>query len=414
MPEKPSPTSNRHYRENYMKLRNTCLPDKFILFVIAFISAFPPLSTDLYVPALPQMAEILQTTPAKINLTLSLFFVFFGTGILIWGPLSDKYGRKPILYCGLVIYIISSFCCAWAGSYVQLVISRVFQAFGGGAATAVATAIVKDMYTGEKRANVLAVVMALVITAPVVAPILGSLLLKITSWRAIFLALALFGVIALLIAVPLEETLESRFEGSAIHSMGRLFVVMRNPGFSWLLIIFSTVAMPLMAFIAAASYVYIKGFGLSEQTFSLFFSANAVCAMMGPILYIRISKRLHYNTIISTCFIVLSISGLMVCMLGNFSPYMFAFTMMPATLSITTMRPPSANLMLEQQQQDTGSASSLINFLGMIMGSVGMMLISMRTDHFIFSIGIMEMTVGALGFLSWMSVKNRAFIAQVR
>lgn len=185
-----------------------------MLITLAFISAFPPLSTDLYLPALPQMAEIFATTPARINLTLSLFFVFFGAGILVWGPLSDKYGRKPILYWGLGIYIASSLMCAVAGDYLHLVVSRIFQAFGGGAATAVATAVVKDVYSGEKRARVLAIIMAMVITSPVVAPIIGALLLKFASWRAMFVALAGFGVFAFVMAFPLNESLVFRYQGS--------------------------------------------------------------------------------------------------------------------------------------------------------------------------------------------------------
>jgi len=390
------------------------ISDRRMLVTLAFISAFPPLSTDLYLPALPQMAEIFATTPARINLTLSLFFVFFGAGILIWGPLSDKYGRKPVLYWGLGIYIVSSLMCALAGDYFHLVLFRVFQAFGGGAATAVATAVVKDVYSGEKRARILAIIMAMVITAPVVAPIIGSLLLKLTSWRAMFLALAGFGLFAMIMALPLEESLVHRYHGSPLRSLGRLFVVLKNPGFSWLLCIFSTVTMPMMAFIAASSYIYIKGFGVSEQVFSLFFAANAVAAMAGPILYLRISRCFHANTIISTCFGVMAVSGAIVAALGELSPFVFAATMMPATISITSMRPPSANLMLEQQDQDTGSASSLINFFGMIMGSIGMTLISLSTEHVVFYIGMMQVVTGGVGLLSWQALKNRPFIVQTR
>ncbi|WP_022666397.1 Bcr/CflA family efflux MFS transporter [Desulfospira joergensenii] len=395
-------------------MKQKSIPGKGTLVILAFISAFPPLSTDLYLPALPQMAQLFETSPARINLTLSLFIVFFGIGILIWGPLSDKHGRKPILYSGLIIYILSSVLCAFADSYIQLIVFRIFQAFGGGAATAVATAIVKDLYTGEKRAHVLAVIMAMVITAPVVAPILGSLLLKIASWRAIFITLAGFGFISLVITLSMEEPLVTPYDGSTLRSIGRLFVVLKNPGFSWLLCILSSVTMPLMAFIAASSYIYIQGFGLSEQAFSLFFAANACGAMVGPILYIRISKLWPANTIISTCFMVLTVSGILVSILGSFSPFVFALTMIPSTMSITAMRPPSANLMLEQQEGDTGSASSLINFTGFIMGSIGMLLISLDTSHLIMFIGIMQAVIGFLGYMFWMSIKNRAWIIQSR
>jgi DHA1 family bicyclomycin/chloramphenicol resistance-like MFS transporter len=383
-----------------------------MLATLAFISAFPPLSTDLYLPALPQMVEVFGAGPAKVNLTLSLFFIFFAIGILIWGPLSEKYGRKPILYCGLVIYTVSSLLCSAARSCDQLILFRIFQAFGGGAATAVATAIVKDLYTGAERARVLAVIMAMVIIAPVVAPIMGSLLLIIASWRAIFVVLTGFGILALLIVIPLEEPLARRYQGSALQSVGRLFVVLKNPGFSMLLCVFSAAPMPLMCFIAGSSYVYIQGFGLSEQVFSLFFAANAVCAMLGPLLYIRISRHFQPGAIISTCFIVLAVSGIMVGLAGPFSPFIFAFAMMPATTAVTAMRAPSAHLMLEQQQQDTGSASSLINFCGMMMGSLGMLLVSGDTGHIVLTIGLMQTGVGFLGFLCWRLIRNSRHIVQ--
>lgn len=170
--------------------------------------------------------------------------------------------------------------------------------------------------------------------------------------------------------------------------------------------------MPMMAFVASSSYVYISGFGMSEQSFSLFFAANAVAAMAGPIFYIRISRYFQSSTIISTCFGIMALSGVLVAGLGELSPFVFAATMMPATMAITSMRPPSANLLLEQQDQDTGSASSLINFFGMIMGSVGMTLISLSTDHLVFYIGIMQVVTGGLGLLLWLMVKNRPWIIQ--
>jgi DHA1 family bicyclomycin/chloramphenicol resistance-like MFS transporter len=256
--------------------------------------------------------------------------------------------------------------------------------------------------------------MAMVIIAPVVAPIIGSLLLKFASWRAIFFTLAGFGIVAFLVSIPLAEPLVEPFRGSSFRAIGRLFVVLKNPGFSLLLGIFSSVTMPLMAFVASSSYVYIQGFGLTEQTFSLFFAVNAVSAMLGPLLYIRLSNRFHPNAIISSCFLVMAGSGILVASLGPLSPFVFAACMLPATMSITGMRPPSANLLLEQQNRDTGSASSLINFVGMIMGSVGMLLISLGTSHLVFFIGIIQVATGSLGYLFWMAVKNRSFIVQTR
>jgi len=243
---------------------------KGALAFLALISAFPPLSTVLYLPALPQMVKALDTTQTSVNMTLSMFFLFYSVGLLFWGPLSEKFGRKPILLSGLTIYVFASVFCAFSQNVEQLIAGRIVQALGGSAGTVVATAIVKDLYSGREREKVMATIMSMVIIAPMVAPVLGALLLKYTSWRTIFLMLAAIGATALLRTMIFRETLAEKFTGSVIGSWGRLFVVLKNRGFSSLLLIFSLAPVALMAFLASASYIYIDEFGLTEGQFSLF------------------------------------------------------------------------------------------------------------------------------------------------
>lgn len=387
--------------------------DVSIVFILAMLSAFPPLSIDLYLPALPNVMEILNTTQATVNLSLSLFLGFFSLGILIWGPVSEKYGRKPILLMGLLLYIMGSVGCALSTSAVQLILARIFQAFGGGAAGAVATAMVKDMFSGRKRESVLAAVMAMVVVAPVVAPVMGAIILRYTTWRAIFWILAGIGTIAFILSLLLTETLEERYSGSVMSSLGRLGVVLKNPGFSVLLVIFSMVPLPLMAFIAASSFIYIQGFGMGEEMYSYYFGFNALGALVGPILYMRISRWFSAGNIIAVCFGLLVICGVVLQFAGKASPVFFALTMLSSTLALTMMRPPTANLLLSQQQGDTGSAASLINFTGMFMGSLGMVLISFESgSSLISSIGLMQIVIGGVCGFCWLMVRGRAFISQ--
>lgn len=392
-----------------MKKRQKNLGNTGTLVFLALISAFPPLSTDLYIPAMPQMVEALAASHTRVNMTLSMFFVFYAGGLLFWGPLSEKFGRKPILLTGLGIYIVSSSFCALATSVEQLILSRMLQAFGGSAVTVVATAIVKDIYDGRERERVMATVMSMVVIAPMVAPVLGAFLLKIASWQMVFLTLAEIGVVAAIVTSFFQETMEQKYSGSVIHSWGRLIVVLKNPGFSFLLGIFSMVPMAMMAFLAAASFVYISGFGLSEQKFSFFFAFNALVAMMGPMLYMRLSKYISPRVIISACFALLMLCGIVVGTLGHLSPWLFAAAVAPATLAVITMRVPSANLMLNQQEHDTGSASALINFFGMTMGSFGMFMVSLKPDYLIESLGIIQFIVGFTGGMLWFLVRNKSY-----
>ena len=150
-----------------------------------------PLSTDLYLPALPTMTIYFHVPEYQINLTLILFFIFFSLATLIWGPLSDKYGRRPILLIGLTGYTIASILCADSSSVYQLILFRVMQAIGGGAASAVAMAIVKDVYQGRKRESILALVQSMIVISPALAPVVGALLLNFTSWRGVFVTQAI-------------------------------------------------------------------------------------------------------------------------------------------------------------------------------------------------------------------------------
>lgn len=385
--------------------------DKSIIAMLAVLSAFPPLSTDLYLPALPHMMGVLNASQSAVNLSLSLFLIFFALGILVWGPVSEKFGRKPILLIGLVLYVLGSTGCALSSHALMLILSRIVQAFGGGAAEAVATAMVKDMYTGRKRETVLAVVMAMVVVAPVVAPILGAMILKFMTWRTIFWFLAGFACLVLLLSMKLDETLEKRYEGSVVRSIARLGVVLKNPGFSSLLAVFSLVPLPLMAFIAASAFIYINGFGMGEQEYGLYFGFNALGSLVGPLLFMRLSRVFSSRSLITASYCILALGGLVIELYGTGSPNVFALTMFISTVGISMMRPPSANMMLSQQDGDTGSAASLINFTALAMGSVGMFLISLpATEALISTLGIMQLLVGVFCGAAWFLLRKRSFI----
>ncbi|MEZ8235191.1 multidrug effflux MFS transporter [Vibrio splendidus] len=381
-----------------------------MLFFLVIISAFPPLTIDLYLPALPQMVEVFNTDRSMVNLTLSSYFVTYAIGLLFWGPLSEKFGRKPILLIGLAGYMVASILCAMTNSIEQLIGARVFQAFAGSAITVIATAIVKDLYDGREREKIMATIMSLVIIAPMVAPVFGAFLLKIASWRMMFVTLAVFGAFASVLACCYRETLENKYQGSIFRSWGRMGVVMKNRSFVKLLVIFSIIPMALMGFLAAGSYIYIDHFGLTEQQFSYAFAFNALCASFGPTIYMKLSYRMPVQKVISGCFALLALAGIFTLTIGDLSPWFFMFIAAPATLMAIIMRVPGTNLMLNQQDHDTGSAVALIQFFSMICGSLGMVLVSIRPDSLIENLGFIQLSVGTLGGLMWLMVRNKEFV----
>ena len=393
-----------------MKKPQPVLGKTGMLFFLVIISAFPPLTIDLYLPALPQMVEVFNTDQSMVNLTLSSYFVTYAVGLLFWGPLSEKFGRKPILLIGLASYMVASVICAMTNSIEQLIGARVFQAFAGSAITVIATAIVKDLYEGREREKIMATIMSLVIIAPMVAPVFGAFLLQIASWRMMFVTLAVFGAFASVLACCYRETLETKYQGSVFRSWGRMGVVMKNRSFVKLLVIFSIIPMALMGFLAAGSYIYINHFGLTEQQFSYAFAFNALCASFGPTIYMKLSYRMPVQKVISGCFALLALAGIFTLTIGNLSPWFFMFIAAPATLMAIIMRVPGTNLMLNQQDHDTGSAVALIQFFSMICGSLGMVLVSIRPESLIENLGFIQLSVGTLGGLMWLMVRNKEFV----
>ncbi|MEI2761172.1 multidrug effflux MFS transporter [Methanothrix soehngenii] len=393
--------------------RQKYLGNRGLIALIAFLSAFVPLSTDLYLPALPGMSKYFQVSAEQVNLTLIFFFIVFAAGMLFWGPLSDKYGRRPILIAGLAIYSLAGFLCAISQDINQLIAFRILQAIGGSSASAVAMAMIKDVYDSRNREMILAWVSSMVLISPMAAPVLGALLLGFTSWRGVFVVLGVIGFVALSGSLALVETLNTRYTGTLSQSIGRLAVVLKNPGFLSLLIVFSLLSFSSMAFIASSSYIYIDGFGLSEKLFSLYFAFNALGMIGGPMLYLRLSKRFRRYSIIIAGFISTFLGGLLVYHLGSLQPWIFALCLFPATMMGSCIRTPGANLMLEQQEEDTGSASALMSCFGILMGSMGMTVISQEWSNTIRILGLMNILVGVLCLCLWLLLSNRPFVKQI-
>lgn len=385
----------------------------FILFLV-LLGAFVPLSTDLYLPALPTMTKYFNVPQVLTNLTIILFFVFFSAASLVWGPLSDKHGRRPVLIIGLTLYTAASLLCALSSTVYMLIVCRVLQAIGAGAASATAPAIIKDVYVGRSLEKKIAAIQTISVICPVVAPMIGAQLLKLTDWRGSFYAQALLGVIVVLMSVLYNETIQEKGSGNILKTMGRLFVVLRNRRFTALLVIFSVSSVTFMAFIAASSYIYQDIFGLSGQTYSFLFAFNAAMMFIGPLLYILLSTKFSRFSLVNMNFVVTLIAGILICVIGRLSPWAFALCLLPATIMGSFVAPPSRYLMLSQQSSDSGSASALINAVGSIAGSIGMTVTSLPLGNLIIVIGVMNILISLLCGGAWLFFTSRPFMRDIK
>lgn len=377
---------------------------KGMVFFIALMNMFIPLSTDLYLPALPSMSEYFQVSATVTNLSLVSFFFCYAVGTLFWGPMSDKYGRKPVLVAGTAIYVVASVGCAVAPTAYILIAARVFEGFGAGAITAVSMAIIKDCFAGKQRETILAIVQSMSGLAPMLAPVIGAIIIEYVGWRGSFWLLVIIGSICLGMAAVYQETLQEdeKYTGSILGSLGRLVTVSKNIGFILPCIIFSMYSIAFMGYIAISSYIYIDYFGLSSQMYSYFFAANACLSLVGPMTYVKFFAGSNKKTFAMLCLSGCVLAGLLVFTVGRVSPIFFWLGFAPFSFIGTLLRPFSTSLLLDQQKGDTGSASSLINGVNTIFGSIGMTVASMAWSNIVGGLGMMIIFSSLLGLVAWL------------
>ena len=360
-----------------------------LITLILLLSMTAPLSTDMYLAAFPTILEEFSTTTQMLNYTLAGFFIFFALGMLLMGPLSDKYGRKPVLLGGLGLYVLSSLMCSFSVNIEMLILFRITQALGAGAMVAVSTAIVKDSFNDSERPRIIALIQMLSVFAPTLAPIIGALVIKYINWQMTFVVLALIAVISVIMTLLFEETLnkEKRLKGSILETFTSLGSIIKNKPFMTFLVSTGATASIYMAFIAISSYIYMDWFNLSETEYSLFFAFNSIVLMIGPNVYLRLKDRLTSKQIVLYSFATIMLGGILTLTFGKISPYIFVLTFLPITFSNSFLRAFSANVLLGQREMNAGAAASVISFTNTGIGALGMLLGALPWSNYIFGLG---------------------------
>jgi DHA1 family bicyclomycin/chloramphenicol resistance-like MFS transporter len=356
------------------------------------------LATDLYLPALPEITVYFGTTETMTNLTLVLFTAALAVSTLFWGPLSDKYGRKPIVMIGSACFLAGGLLCIFAGSIEQLILFRILQAIGGGSTNTIAMAMIKDVYHEKQQEKILSIVQGTALIGPAIAPVIGAFVMQVASWQGIFVIQALMAAIIAVGAFFVKETMKEPLQIGVFGAIGRLLVVCKNRRFLLLVVNFAFLPIAIMAFINASTYIFQNQFGFSEQAYSFFFSTSAIAMMIGTFCYLPVTKRLGRTTSVYLAFGEVTAAGLLILLVGGHSPYLFIAIIAVSSFFGCLIRPLGIFLSLNSQEKDTGSASSMINFANLVACTIGMSLLSFFSNY-LEAVGILYLVFGGASVL---------------
>lgn len=378
--------------------------------LIAMLSAFPALSTDMYLPALPILQKTWGQPLATVNLTLIAFFVTYCFFMLIYGPVSDRIGRRKPLLVGISFYVIACAACAASTGVWMMVGFRALQAAGAAAGSALALAIAKDVFESEKRAQVIAYVSVIIALAPMLGPIIGGWIMTVADWPWVFAVQGFMGLVALATVWRMAEPLRIYSDDKLSHSFTVYFRILANPRFTGLNVSTALMSLPFFAFIAGSSDIYITHFGLSATSFGYFFAFNALSLMSGSFIFARLTRLVSTKHILTISFAGILVAGLWMALSTHTGPWDLALPMWVLGFCAGLSRPPATNLILDQVDHDTGSASSLIAFSFMMLGALGMFIVSLDWADKIEVIGMLGVIVGGVDLVFWGLFRNKFVI----
>ena len=365
-------------------------PRAFLACVLVINASFI-LAIDMYVPALPLLLEEFDTSASFLNLTMFMFMLVSAFAILVAGPLTDKFGRKPILIVSCAVFGASSIGCALSTSVLMLTVFRVGQAIGFGLDV---TAMIKDAYTDKDLKFAMSLLQSLVIVGPVLAPFLGTLLLAIGGWREIFVALAVMGIIGLVIALVISETMHAdhRLAAGVVPALRDMMMRVRSllskRSFTAMALIVGVAGLAYMGYIAVASYILLDDFDSGYVIYNLVYAGICGVSVLAPFVYLRISKMMSPRALTVLCAVLGLVAAAFMAVFGIWGPFAFFCCFVPYALMEGIIRPHAFVVLLDQPPDQVGSASAFANFVYTMLGAAGTVVMTLPWTSYVGGLAI--------------------------
>ncbi|MDG6895933.1 multidrug effflux MFS transporter [Volucribacter amazonae] len=376
----------------------------FLVLLLGTLSAFGPFVLDLYLPALPDLAEYFATHTSMTQLSLTSAMLGLSVGQLLLGPISDKFGRKKPLMISLAIYIISSFLLIYSPNIESFIVLRTIQGLSAAGSVVISRAVVTDLYHGKEMTRFFGLLMTVNGMAPILSPILGSFLLKYIDWQGIFAFLTLIGVVLFVICFRLNESLieQKRLTTSTFASFTVFGKIFRNPLFMTYVLMQSIAFAAMFAYISASPFILQSHYQLSAFAFSLCFAANGTALLLGSNFGSRISNKqaLYWGALGILC----SCIYLTIALIGQINVWLVELGLFTLLLFIGFILPAISALAMDNEREQAGSASALLGFFPFFAGAIVSPLVGL--GNIFYSTATAMLLSGVLTFVIYLRVKK--------
>jgi MFS transporter, DHA1 family, multidrug resistance protein len=358
-----------------------------LFLVLGLLSVVGPASMDIYLPGLPQLARDVGASPSRAQLTVTMFLVGLALGQVLAGPLSDVHGRRRPLIVGMATFTFASLACALAPNLYALAAMRLFQGTVASAGMAIGRAVVRDLYSGAAAARYLSRMMLIIGLAPILAPLLGGQILRFTSWRGLFVALALLGLaLVFMSARLLPETLPvDRRRSAGLGETRRAFaLLLTDRDFVGVVLVCGFGGAALIAYLAGSSFVLEDVYGVSPQLYGVFFGLSALVMVTGAQINAHLVGRISPRRLLGRGLMIMVVAAILLLIAVSFRGAGVVAMMPPLMLLMFSWGFIQSNaiaLALTDHPQIVGSAAALLGVSQYALGGVVAPLVGIGGDH---------------------------------
>lgn len=347
----------------------------YFLYLIVFLgllSAFGPFVIDMYLPALPEMAEVFHCDVSVVQFGLTFCMVGLAVGQLLFGPVSDKYGRRPILILTLLVFVVASLICCLSASIGVFIAARFLQGVGGAGGIVLSRSIAADIYSGRELARVIAILSAINNIAPVAAPVAGGAVAHAWGWQGVFVVLLALGIMLTVLCFALKESLEksNRFKGRLTASLQGYATVLKVQGFGTYSFVYALAMAALFAYISSTPFIVQEVYGFSKLQFSLVFAVNAMGLATGSALSLRFKTMSMATKVGTRLGAIVAFIAIMVSFIGYGSFLLYEMSTIIMLFAIGLVLTGSTTAAMNLGRGCAGAASAVVGGIGYIVGGL--------------------------------------------